>query len=299
MLMLDRVTDGDIHTVADFAELLCLLKPDRILSVEDLEDHLVDTCGEVRGRRSLGDVFSHMTWRASAFRDYYAFSVANNQQSISAPDGLAIKQQAYVFLLLCANLPYLERKHYKTLTDAFERAAHLALRRMWPQSAEVRAFGKNNAQYVGTKSERLHKLAVDLGCRPSIDPAKFRTGDAGDGGIDLAAWLTLDDHEGENKFTCLAQCACSRDEWTSKQFEISVGRLGKLFNPTSPWLELICIPICFRNNNGRWYLDSEVADKILIDRYRLLRLIQPDEDWVRIDPPAILSDFLNSRLEVV
>ena len=298
MLVLNRVTDGDIHTLADFAELLCLLKPDRVLSADDLDDHLVDECEEQRGARPLGDAFAHMTWRAAAFREYYPFTVADNQQSIEAPDDLTAAQQTYVFLLLCANLPFVDAP-YNPLTDAFERLAHIALKRMWPSKAEIRTFGKNNADYNGNKSERMHKLALDLGCRPTVDPTKFRTRDNGDGGIDLAGWLELDTHESENKLTCLAQCACSRGNWPGKQFEISRGSIGKLFNPTTPWLEMLCIPICVRNNNGRWAVDAEVGEIVMIDRLRLLRFIDPEADLPASHPPPILNDFLQSRLDMV
>lgn len=298
MLALDRVTDGDIHTLADFAELLCLLKPDRVLSIDDLDDYLVDVCGEQRGNRPLGDAFAHMTWRAAAFDTYYPFNTAADQQSVTAPDDLTVAQQTYVFLLLCANLPLVSTP-YNPLTDAFERLAHTALKRMWPARAEIRTFGKNNADYSGSKSERMRRLALELGCRPTIDPGKFRPRDSGDGGIDLAGWLELDTHESENKMTCLAQCACSRADWPGKQFEISRGSIGKLFNPTAPWLEILCIPICFRNNNGRWAFDSVVGEIVMIDRLRLLQFVEPEIDLAAIDPPPLLKEFLQSRMEMV
>lgn len=296
MLNLNRVADGDIHTLADFAELLCLLKPDRVLSVDDLDDHLFDECDEQRGSRPLGDVFAHISWRAASFEMHYPFSVAANQKSISAPEDLTTAQQIYVFLLLCSSLPFVGAP-YNPLTDAFERLAHRALERMWPIKATIKTFGKNNSDYVGSKSERMHKLALDIGCRPTVDRHSFRRGDGGDGGIDLVSWLELDSYETENKFSCLAQCACSRSDWPNKQFEISRGSIGKLFSPTVPWLEMLCIPICFRDNNGRWAVDAEVGEIVMIDRLRLLQFIEPEEDLSAINPPHILNDFLQSRLD--
>lgn len=299
MLKLKSVTDGDLHTLADFSELLCLLKPDRVLSSEDLSDHLVDECNEARGARNLADAFAHMRWRTVAFGEHYPFEMAENQQSISAPDHLNDAQRAYVLLLLCANLPYAGQAHTHALTDVFERMAHCALKRIWPAAGEVRTFGKNNAQYTGSKSERLHQLATDLGGRPAVDPTKFRVGDSGDGGIDLAAWVKLDDYLAENQFSGLAQCACSRDNWSSKQYEVNGGRLGKLFNPTTPWLEIMCIPVCFRDNRGHWAVDADVGNVVLIDRLRLLRNLDLPGDWGVINAPPVLTTFLASRLDLV
>ena len=297
-MILNRVTDSDLHTLADFAELLCLLKQDRVLSVEDLEDHLVDICEEARGSRPIGDAFSQIQWRSVAFGDFYPFSIADNQQSISSPDNFTRRHETYAFLLLCSNLSYVARP-YTPLTDAFERLAHRALKRMWPATAEVRTFGKNNAEYQGTKAQRMYRLAQDLGCRPTVDQTKFRVGDSGDGGIDLAAWLELDDFLTEHKFSALAQCACSRDGWSAKQYEINNGKLRNLFNQTTPWLEIMCIPLCFRDNNGRWAIEGDVGDTILIDRLRLLRYLEPTDDWAEIEPPQAFADFLNMRMDLV
>ena len=240
-----------------------------------------------------------MRWRVSAFGPNYPFAVATNQQSITAPDNLSDLQRAYVLLLLCSNLAHAGRAHTQALTEVFERLAHCALKKIWPQPAEVRAFGKNNAQYAGTKSERMQKLAVDLGCRPAIDPSKFRVGDSGDGGIDLAAWLDLDDHLGENKISALVQCACSRENWSAKQYEINSGRLGRLFNPTTPWMEVMCIPLCFRDNNGRWAVEGDVGNVVLVDRLRLLRHLNLPTDWAAIVPPNFLDEFLEVRFDLV
>lgn len=304
MLMLDRLVDYDIHTIADFAELLCLLKPDRVLSSEDLEDYLVDECGEQRGVRSIGDAFAHMAWRAKAFGDRYPFAVASNLQSICVSndpmlqDELTAAQELYVFLLLCSNLSYVGPP-YNQLTDAFERLAYLALKRMWSARADVRLFGKNTSQYSGTKSARLHKLATEMGGSPNVDPTKFRLGDGGDGGIDVVGWLDLDAHEARNKVTFLAQCACSRSDWPNKQLEITRTRIGQLLNPSVQWLEILCTPICFRDNNGRWAYGS-VAEIVMIDRLRLVEFIDPESDMGvgGINPPPALKEFLECRMEI-
>ena len=296
MLKLDSVADGDIHTLADFAELLCMLKPDRTLSLDDLDDHLVDECEKSRGELPLGDAFAHLGWRESAFSAAYPFSVAPNQRSISAPDQLSPAQTVYAFVLLCANLPTV-RSPVNPLTDAFERLAHVALRRMWPSSASVLTFGKNTTQYQGSKAQRLQSLAHNIGGRPSIDPARFRPRDSGDGGIDLVAWLELDPFEGENKPAGLAQCACSRSDWSGKQFEVSRGSLGKLICPTAPWLEMLFIPTCFRNNTGRWAVDAEVGEIVMIDRLRLLQFIDAVVDLPIVGPPEVFERFLDARIE--
>lgn len=297
MLNLNALADADIHTLADFAELLCLSKPDRILSADDLEDHLVDEADATRGRVALDDCFAHLSWRATAFGSSYPFSIAENLRSFKTNETFTGNQAAYIFLLLCANLPRISRDKHRDLTDAFERASLCALRRIWPQHGEVRAFGKNNTDYQGRKSARLQTLGREIGGRPILSDQSFRKNDSGDGGIDLAAWITLDDFEIENKPSALVQCACSRDQWTSKQSEISHARLNKLLNPTAPWLEFMFMPICFRNNNGRWAVEADVASLIVVDRLRLIGFIDVTNDWNDISIQPLLDEVFDSMLD--
>ena len=92
MLTLDRPRDSDTHTAADFAELLCLIQPDRMLSQADLADHIRDAgaggdvdelIGEPKREQScrdeeqLDDTFAHLVWRTGAFGDGYPFSIVS------------------------------------------------------------------------------------------------------------------------------------------------------------------------------------------------------------------------------
>lgn len=299
MLTLDRPRDNDLHTLADFAELLCLLKPDRVLSDDDLRDHLFDE-GDTRiTDDELVDALAQISWRSGAFAAGYPFAVAAHGASFSAARALSDEQRAYVFTLLCANLAHVPRSVQASLTDAFERAALCALRRIWPVSGTVRPFGKNTSDYSGDKPTRLTALGRDIGGRPILKASQFRRGDSGDGGIDLVAWLDLDSTEKENIPAALAQCACSRHEWHRKQYEISHGALAKQLWPTAPWLEIIFIPISFRDNTGRWAVDAQVHQSIVVDRLRLLRHLDFPGDWSAIAPPPFFESFLASQLALV
>src|SRR5579883_652211 len=221
MLKLDAPRDTDIHTLADFTELLCLLTPDRICSRNYLLDFVKDNSDKKLDEDDLDDCFAQFTWRVAAFGESYPFRLDAHGNVLSSSENLSDSQQLYAFLLLCANLPFVEHGDRQSLTDAFERAALCALRRLWPETAETVPFGKNQTAYTGAKWERLFKLGTDIGGRPQVNDKTFRPNDSGDGGIDLVAWLDLDSHEKSNIPSALAQCACSRAEWPIKQTAIS------------------------------------------------------------------------------
>jgi len=307
MLKLDCPRDSDIHTLADFIELLCLVRTDRFCSRDDVVDYVtdqfVDSGKDKRiGEGELDDAFMQITWRIGAFGDQYPFSLVEHGRIISAHEELTVQQNLYAFLLLCANLPFVnERRERNELTDAFERASMQALRRLWPAKATIRKFGRGQTEYAGTKWERLNALSRDIGGKAMLSEKTFRARDSGDGGIDLVAWLNLDDYEKLNIPSALGQCACSREDWSSKQYEISVGRLGSHLFPTHPWMQLIFIPHSFRDNAGIWAVPGDIAQCIVMDRLRILNYLCADTDWPEIQVPAVFGKlkFLQERLDLV
>lgn len=295
---LNHPRDSDTHTIADFTEILCLLTQDRFCSGDNVRDHIRDD-GDKRppSEDAMIDTFSQLQWRASAFGDYYPFTLRSSGRVLHAEENLTEKQKIYAFLLLCANLPFIS-DGLQSLTDSFERASKIVLERIWPAAGTVKAFGKNETDFIGTKWERLNLLGMKIGGDPHLLQEQFRPRDTGDGGIDLVAWHELDTHENRHIPSALAQCACSRTEWSSKQSSISAGRLGRHLRPTHPWMEMIFIPHCFRNNAGKWAYDFDIGEPIVMDRLRLtLNLNEGDIQHIAF--PQVFQDFLNERLSLV
>ncbi len=294
MINIDKPRDSDLHTLADFAELLCLLTPDRICSRESIRDYIRDIGESKISDETLDDCFSNIEWRQLSFDTDYPFTVAADSRTFSAPEDLSDRQKLYVFLLLCASLPYTDRP-YTPLTDTFERIALRALKTTWPPTGVVRPFGKNETDYIGAKWERINALATDIGGEGRCTHNTFRHHDNGDGGIDLAAWVALDNYERTNIPSALAQCACSRNEWQKKQTEISDARLANSIHATHKWMQLLFIPQCFRDSRGKWAVPGDVGQTALFDRLRIIKKIIGYIDWAEINPPPVFSTFLEQR----
>ena len=298
MVKLDKPRDTDVHTLCDFAEMLCLLTPDRVCSRESIRDHVRDV-GEAKvSDEDLDDCFTNLQWRQLAFGADYPFTLAGDGRTFHAPEDLSERQQMYAFLLLCSGLPYTSRP-YNPLTDAFERVALVAFKSAWPTDGVIRAFGKNETEYIGPKWQRLNTLAENIGSEGRCNEHTFRARDQGDGGIDLAAWVELDEHERKNIPSALAQCACSRDEWSAKQTEISADRLGNSIHATHRWMQVLFIPQCFRDSRGRWAVPGEIGQIVLFDRLRIVKQLRGHVDWTAINPPPLFSTFLAQRLDLV
>lgn len=298
MLKIDRPRDSDTHTTADFAELLCLVTIDRVCSRETISDQVRDVGDHLLTELVLDDCFNQLAWRVHAYGDHYPFQLDAGGRILSAPAVLSEAQELYALLLVCANLSFITNRD-GTLTDTFERIAFLALKFAWPSSGETRSFGKTATNYSGAKWERINKLAEDIGGMGLCTSNTFRSRDSGDGGIDIVAWQDLDIHEKRNIFSALAQCACSRDKWTTKQSEISADRLLNSIHPTHRWHQILFIPQSFRDNRGKWAVPGEVGQVILFDRLRIIHQLGTIIDWSHISPPLVFNNILQYRLGLV
>ncbi|MEX5600402.1 hypothetical protein [Pseudophaeobacter sp. C1-32P7] len=303
MFSLDRPRDHDLHTIADFFEVLCLVSLDRVAGTDYLRDFIQDNRGDSSFTLSDGeleDVLNQVQWRRQAFQDWYPFSLIQNDRVLQAEEDLSNNQIWYVFLLLCGNLPLLTRRElYKPLTDAFEQVSVQVLTLLWPDTGQATTFGKNTTTFTGTKWERLNSLGKKIGGQPTLTENDFRNGDNGDGGIDIAAWLPLDDHESRNSIAVLGQCACSRSDWPAKQFEISMMRLRNCLLPSAPWIEMLFTPILFRDSQGTWAVPTQVASVTLFDRLRILNAIRNGGGMAGFQMPGSVADALEYRLDVV
>jgi hypothetical protein len=301
MLNLDRPRDHDVHTMCDFAELLCLTSPDKILGRDTIADQIHDLGESQISDEMLDDCFGQIAWRIAAFGQPYPFVLDQHHRTLALAGELSDSQKLYLLLLLCANLAFLseQRTAIGELSRTFERVAFAALLRMWPQGGVVRAFGQKDSEYSGKKWQRINQLAEDMGGIGCCTEQTFRGRDVGDGGIDLVAWVELDQHERRNIFSALAQCACSRNDWPDKQMQISTGRLIGVMHASHGWNRIMFIPQSFRDNHGKWAVPGDVADVILVDRLRILDQLDHGVDWQSINAPQIFEQILCETRDLV
>lgn len=290
---IDYPRDSDIHTLADFAEILCLTDIDGESGTESVKDQIYDNTNLTLSEEKLQDLMTQIRWRKEAFGRFYPFTNIS-RNNFDLVEGFSPQQKLYLALLMCANLPFIEKSTHKTLTDTFEIVSYKAFIEIWGPSGTVTTFGKNTSNYSGNKTERLNKLFSDIGNTSHFTPESFRVGDSGDGGIDLAAWISLDEYQLSHHFSALAQCACSRSDWQRKQAEIKVDKFSSISQITNKWCEILFTPICFRGNNGEWAVLADVSSGILFDRLRIINALQH-----QILPlPPLFNKLFNEKREL-
>ena len=270
---------GEMMFWADFAEIRALVHPDRCFSSGDL-------AGVAQRSKDIGPVFepasrwrdilNYVQPRRVAFDDSYPFSVSDDLDTISLDFDGSPSQRLYIALLLASSLRTLERRRRNAIARTFEEISFAVFSRLLPVGSEVRptwAGPGTPAPYQGTLFEKLTALASDLRCTANFNEADFDPADTGDGGMDIVGWHPMSDAR-EGIPIAMAQCGCSRDDWEYKQLEAHPVKHGRRLPVAHPWANYYFMPLDFRRADGDWAKKSDLAEVIIVDRLRILRLTQ-------------------------
>lgn len=271
------------HYYCDYLELLALVDCDDGLSASDiydrfLEDNKISDIGTENGsivnEEWMGRIsgwFDEINCRMIHYGDNYPFVYDGNR--IKKLIDINHNHYIYILLLLCSLLRYIERYH--SLTTLFEQISYVSLKKYLPDIAEVHVFGvssERNERYLGNIEQKYDLLARDLGLTKSTRPNAFRTGDNGDGGVDIVAWVPFrDDPNLDRKQIFLGQSAAGKN-WANKQ--ASVDRVKNyIMDLPSNSQNILFVPYDFRDTNRYFCQYDEITASIIFDRHRIIKLI--------------------------
>ena len=211
----------------------------------------------------------------------YPFQVTGEEISIN--DEISEKQSVYQFLVACSRLRSFNRSGIpQKWAKHFTELCKIALQGLVPNHAEVRIFDANSddrrTYYSTNLREALKKLGEDLGVLWINQDECNRENPSGDKGIDLVATVKFSDGSTTN-FAILGQCGAQESEWPSKRLEASPIQLRNFFQFQFDYPNTMFIPLCYRNSDGGWGNNFNANAVLLIDRLRILYLIEKQNNW--------------------
>lgn len=292
------------HLWADFIELRCLVSQDKVynlglfLDLDTESDELradlevtpedVDHHEEI-SERNWADIKSNFSLRQSRFGASWPFHFENDQLELRYDHNNYV-HKAYLFLLLCSALKYCSSTRRDELTKKFEFLGFEAMKEILP-GWTVKPFGAHHGDfngYLGTIADKFHSLAQDIKARHVADPDDFDPRDTGDGGLDVVAFKDFGDPLG-NLPVAFVQCGCSPKDWEKKQYEASPLALNQRITPQHPGANYYIMPHDMRGAQpGKWVRNAKIGDVILIDRGRLLKILQDRPPYRLLDEGGAL-----------
>lgn len=273
------------HYFCDYIELIALINNNDIVSTSDIYDRFKinesiggnDESSEIDDTwtNRIKEWFDILVVRESIFSEFYPFAITGESSNhIQLKNNLNNHHRLYLFLLLCSSLKYIERDT-NMLTADFERMSLKVLKNYLPNNAHSRIFGTTATAddgYIGTLKEKIDRLAEDLKYTTKYKENTINHKNTGDGGVDLAAWITFTkDENQDNMQVFLAQCTTGKN-WLKKQYEPDKC-IRNLINFKTFVNKIMFISYDARTNNRDFSEQNEILDILLFDRVRIIYLL--------------------------
>lgn len=268
---------SDINLWADYVELRAVVHPDRCFSKGDL-------AGVAQRAKDIGRPFdSAIKWRATidmvtiraiVFGPAYPFRLSADNDTVELTFDEGALQTSYLGLLIASSLRNVEEKVRGDVARAFEEASIVVFSKLMPAGAVIKATyaaGGPGAPYTGLLYNKLVQLAADLRCTANFTTADYKPTDVGDGGIDMVAYHSMYDLR-EGMPIAFAQCGCSTTDWEWKQMSPHPAKYRHKLPAMHLWANYYFMPLDFRRLDGDWENKGDLAEVIMVDRLRLLRI---------------------------
>ncbi len=251
----------------------------------------------------LRPIWAMLEARAVQFRDSYPFEVSSEGPLLKLRnEAQNTQQQLYLVLLFSSQMQAFSSADINRLGHCFEALCKIPMEKLVPAGAKMRFFGAGAGNLVSEEhlyngpnlAGNLRMLASDL----SVDTTKYLDDEdeistGGDANLDWVAFLTFNDNA-PHQPVFFAQCACGSN-WIDKQHEAQQGRWQRFLHVRQSIQFIHFVPRSFRRHTLEWQRGSLIADDlVVIDRYRLMHLIQNDSE--KITPfLALYADLLAQK----
>ncbi len=252
---------------------------DRIANDQFESDN--DPEDEERIKTALIGVIDYMKCRKSIDSTYYPFTI-DNRYSIQLSGTLTDKNKVYIILLICSLIRIIKRDggHAYRITHHFESLCKHPFELLSPAAAKKEFFGAGGYESerpqpaTQTFYNKVRDLAnnLRLHLHPNFTPQNAGVNNVGDGGLDWVAWMPFADNL-DSIPTFFAQCACGND-WDDKLFDANKAKWNQFILFNYEYKLYHFIPKSFRDLNNRWLNPTKIHSAILIDRFRLIELLE-------------------------
>ena len=277
------------HLLADLIELLLFQKHEgnTEISKSDVEEiidrenvsvtseSLRDEDRNDRLSLQIDDCWGQLSYRKQVFGKIYPFTVKRYTASLKNIPKYSTFYYLYIFLTICSRLRSFPPGIRQKYALHFVEICRLGLISMLPKSGEVKIFEANSQDrkefYGNNLREALLVLGDQIATITNQEIIKEQS-TSGDLGIDLVGVIPFNDGA-QGHYSIFAQCAARGKDWPQKTLEAhpesNRGIFSFLHNPVN----VVFIPACYRQANGKWVNTNDISGCILIDRLRLIRLL--------------------------
>jgi hypothetical protein len=176
----------------------------------------------------------------------------------------------------------------------FTKICKIAMMGLMPSHAKVRIFDANSEDrhtfYTHNLSEALKTLGKELAVKRVDEKECDGAGRSGDAGLDLVAFINFDD-VATSSYAILGQCGAQETGWPKKTLEAHSMKYSGYYHMVFQYPAVMFTPVCYRTADGDWYDIQSATGILLLDRLRILKLIDSQNCWDQIVENQWFRDF--------
>lgn len=284
-------SSADVCVWADYCEIACLLSKEHNLSDEEIyrsyylsKDLKPEDIRQKDKDTAIGliqDALSQVDLRNNLLKAKYPFQFNRGTTTISLKRRSNFEQIVYIALLYASNLKYVSKKSQHILTSGFEKISLYVMRSILP-NATLKIFGSSNTEKCGKKDkytstklkQRIPELASNI-FQGHIEDAvnSIKENDTGDGGLDIAGFINLKDERSSHPLFFI-QCACSKEDWITKQKSTFRDEWGKYITLHDTSIHnFILVPFMYMDNEKNWTDKYKLTRTVMMDRLRIMNAV--------------------------
>lgn len=285
------INDRSPHIIADLAEIICWHER-QDLSLSDIEQILTQYGGdglwteirqntstdsaEVNGRtQSLAEeIFRHFRYRQDLLKDWYPYKI--DADIISLLPNATPKHSVYRALLSYSRLKMFDRTSIDRFAKDFETLCVHVAKQIAP-GWDVFHLGKGGADRAkfGQRLKDVYRHLASITYDPPMpgDIEAIPDRNTGDGGLDIILMRQWQD-QARGLPMYLAQCAAQATGWPEKIYESHSISHEYYINFHHKPGAILFIPVLYRDLSGQWIDNYHSSQVILIDRLRIIELLQ-------------------------
>ena len=234
-------------------------------------------------------ISSHFKMRANTLSMYYPFDFKEEEERLIPKKDCKSRPEykLYLYFLIISQLEYLDKSSQISFAYKFEKICKIAIKG-WVPHFDFKLFSANSEDrksFFGTNlRDALVKLAEFIREEPHTkyiykkkDNGDYHLHSHGDKGLDLVGIRTFSDNDkGRGVIKIFGQCITNQ-KWEKKSLETHPLNFNSYIAFSNQPINIVFIPVFYRNENGEFAKRTPVEDCLLVDRQRLLEMLNPQD----------------------
>ncbi|QPL45028.1 hypothetical protein IT895_12575 [Halomonas sp. A40-4] len=300
----DYLGKGELHKndVVSLANGLPVVADEFDETIDEDEVPFSDALKYEIRESKIEDLWTQMSYRCTSFSESYPFEIDGDRIIINT-DWSSSKHRVYRFLLAASRLRSFHRSSRSKWAKVFANISALALESLLPTHADVKIFDANSEDRRDFYGTNCREALVRLGEQICVQDINRRGIDklhsSGDAGIDLVGVVSFDDNA-SGSHVVFGQCGAQEREWPNKILEAHPISFRSYFTLLHDTVTTMFTPVTYRMANGDWVNDRHVSGALVLDRLRILTLLDKNDMFDEIVQKNYFVDFENEfmRYEV-